>query len=61
MLAKGRAGLKMGDVKLADHMMLDGLEDAYERGRPMGDFGEAVVQAYQFTPRRPGCVMQAKA
>ena len=49
LLAKGRGGLKMGDVKLADHMMLDGLEDAYERGRPMGDFGESVVQAYQFT------------
>ena len=49
LLAKGRTGMKMGDVKLADHMMLDGLEDAYERGRPMGDFGEAVVQAYQFT------------
>ena len=49
LLAKSRPGLKMGDVRLADHMMLDGLEDAYERGRPMGDFGETVVQAYQFT------------
>ena len=35
---------KMGDVRLADHMMLDGLEDAYERGRPMGDFGESVCR-----------------
>jgi acetyl-CoA C-acetyltransferase len=30
-------------------MMLDGLEDAYEPGRPMGDFGEATAQAYQFS------------
>ena len=49
LLAKGRGGLKMGDTRLADHMMLDGLEDAYDRGRPMGDFGETVVHAYQFT------------
>jgi acetyl-CoA C-acetyltransferase len=48
LLAKSRPGLKMGDVKLADHMMLDGLEDAYERGRPMGDFAETVAQTYQF-------------
>jgi acetyl-CoA C-acetyltransferase len=30
-------------------MLLDGLEDAYEGGRPMGDFGEATAQAYQFS------------
>ena len=30
-------------------MLLDGLEDAYEGGRAMGDFGEATAQAYQFT------------
>jgi acetyl-CoA C-acetyltransferase len=30
-------------------MMFDGLEDAYERGRPMGDFGEAAVEAFGFT------------
>jgi len=30
-------------------MMLDGLEDAYEPGRPMGDFGELAAQAFQFT------------
>jgi acetyl-CoA C-acetyltransferase len=49
LLAKGRGGQKMGDVKLLDHMMLDGLEDAYERGRLMGDFCESVVRAHQFT------------
>ncbi|MEK1932002.1 MAG: acetyl-CoA C-acyltransferase, partial [Pararhizobium sp.] len=35
--------------RVFDHMMLDGLEDAYEPGRAMGDFGEAAVDAYQFT------------
>ena len=30
-------------------MFLDGLEDAYETGRSMGDFGEATAEAYQFT------------
>lgn len=49
LLAKGRGGYRVGHDRIFDHMMLDGLEDAYERGRPMGDFGEAAVQAYQFT------------
>jgi acetyl-CoA C-acetyltransferase len=49
LVKKARAGLRMGDVPLSDHMMLDGLEDAYEPGRPMGDFGELVAQAYQFS------------
>ena len=48
-LVKARAGIRMGNVKLTDHMMLDGLEDAYEPGRPMGDFGEVAVEAYGFT------------
>ncbi len=30
-------------------MLMDGLEDAYETGRSMGDFGEATAEAYQFT------------
>ncbi len=30
-------------------MVLDGLEDAYDTGRSMGDFGEATAEAYQFT------------
>ena len=49
LVKKTRFGLRMGDVSLSDHMMLDGLEDAYEPGRPMGDFGELAAQAYQFT------------
>jgi len=49
LLARGRAGLRMGDGRLKDHMMLDGLEDAYEPGRPMGDFGEMAARAYQLS------------
>ena len=32
-----------------DHMMLDGLEDAYEAGRSMGTFGEECAEKYNFT------------
>ncbi|RDJ22217.1 acetyl-CoA C-acyltransferase [Bosea caraganae] len=49
LLAKARGGYRVGHDRIFDHMMLDGLEDAYERGRSMGDFGEAAAQAYQFT------------
>ncbi|HWA79063.1 MAG TPA: acetyl-CoA C-acyltransferase [Acetobacteraceae bacterium] len=49
LLAKARGGYRVGHDHLYDHMMLDGLEDAYEPGRPMGDFGEAAAEAYQFS------------
>ena len=49
LLAKARSGYRAGHDRIFDHMMLDGLEDAYEAGRPMGDFGEAAAQAYQFS------------
>jgi acetyl-CoA C-acetyltransferase len=49
LLAKARAGYRVGHDRILDHMLLDGLEDAYEGGRAMGDFGEATAQAYQFT------------
>ena len=49
LLAKARSGYRVGHDRIFDHMMLDGLEDAYEAGRPMGDFGEAAAQAYQFS------------
>ena len=49
LLAKARAGYRVGHDRILDHMLLDGLEDAYEGGRTMGDFGEATAQAYQFT------------
>ncbi|KSV61099.1 acetyl-CoA C-acyltransferase [Sinorhizobium sp. Sb3] len=49
LLPKARAGYRAGHDRIFDHMMLDGLEDAYEPGRPMGDFGEAAAEAYGFT------------
>jgi acetyl-CoA C-acetyltransferase len=49
LLAKARGGYRAGHDRIFDHMMLDGLEDAYEPGRPMGDFGEMAAQAFQFT------------
>ena len=49
LLAKARAGYRVGHDRILDHMLLDGLEDAYEGGRAMGDFGEATAQAYQFS------------
>lgn len=48
-LKQARSGYRVGHGQIFDHMMLDGLEDAYEPGRPMGDFGEVAVEAYQFT------------
>lgn len=41
-------GFRMGHVAAADHMFLDGLEDAYDRGRLMGTFAEDCAEAYGF-------------
>jgi acetyl-CoA C-acetyltransferase len=49
LLAKARGGYRAGHDRIIDHMLMDGLEDAYETGRSMGDFGEATAEAYQFT------------
>lgn len=49
LLAKARSGYRVGHDRIIDHMLLDGLEDAYEKGRSMGDFGEATAERYQFT------------
>ena len=49
LLLKGRGGYRMGHDRVFDHMMLDGLEDAYEPGRSMGTFGEDCAAKYQFT------------
>ncbi|MEY4979527.1 MAG: Acetyl-CoA acetyltransferase [Pseudomonadota bacterium] len=49
LLQKGRGGYRMGHDKIFDHMMLDGLEDAYEPGRSMGTFGEDCAAKYSFT------------
>ena len=44
-----RKGVKYGAAQLFDHMALDGLEDAYERGKAMGVFAEQCVDKYRFT------------
>jgi acetyl-CoA C-acetyltransferase len=49
LMLKGRGGYRMGHDKIYDHMMLDGLEDAYQAGRSMGTFGEDCAAKYQFT------------
>src|SRR4051812_18248564 len=49
LLAKARGGYRAGHERIIDHMLMDGLEDAYETGRSMGDFGEATAEVYQFT------------
>jgi acetyl-CoA C-acetyltransferase len=48
LLQKARAGYRVGHDQIFDHMMLDGLEDAYEKGRPMGGFGEMAAERYGF-------------
>ena len=49
LLPKGRSGIRIGHDRVMDHMMLDGLEDAYEAGRSMGTFGEDCAAKYKFT------------
>ena len=49
LLQKARGGYRVGHDRIIDHMLMDGLEDAYETGRSMGDFGEAAAEAYQFS------------
>jgi len=46
---KHRTGARIGHDTVYDHMMLDGLEDAYEPGRAMGTFAEDIAREYQFT------------
>ncbi len=49
LLQKARSGYRIGHDRIFDHMMLDGLEDAYEAGRSMGTFGEECAAKYGFT------------
>ncbi|WP_288107639.1 acetyl-CoA C-acyltransferase [Limnobacter sp.] len=49
LLPKARAGLRMGHGQVLDHMFLDGLEDAYEKGRLMGTFAQDCADAYEFS------------
>ncbi len=47
--APARAGYRMGHQQVIDHMFLDGLEDAYDKGRLMGSFAEDCAAKYGFT------------
>jgi len=49
MLPKMRGGARIGHGQVIDHMFLDGLEDAYDKGRLMGTFAEDCAEAFQFT------------
>ncbi|SDI20351.1 acetyl-CoA C-acetyltransferase [Pseudomonas delhiensis] len=49
LLERARGGYRMGHGKVLDHMFLDGLEDAYDKGRLMGTFAEDCAQSYGFT------------
>ena len=49
LLDKARGGYRLGHGKVLDHMFLDGLEDAYDKGRLMGTFAEDCAQTFQFT------------
>ena len=49
LLPKARGGYRIGHDRIFDHMMLDGLEDAYQPGRSMGTFGEDCAAKYQFS------------
>ncbi|HDZ81480.1 MAG TPA: acetyl-CoA C-acyltransferase [Roseobacter sp.] len=48
-LPKMRSGARLGHNQVIDHMFLDGLEDAYDKGRLMGTFAEDCAETYQFT------------
>ncbi|KMY86578.1 3-ketoacyl-CoA thiolase [Candidatus Paraburkholderia calva] len=49
LLPKARGGMRMGHGQVLDHMFLDGLEDAYDKGRLMGTFAEQCASSYAFS------------
>jgi acetyl-CoA C-acetyltransferase len=49
LLPKMRGGARIGHGQVIDHMFLDGLEDAYDKGRLMGTFAEDCAEKFQFT------------
>ena len=49
LLPDARSGIRMGHGQLKDHMFIDGLEDAYDKGTLMGVYAENTAEAYQFT------------
>ena len=55
LLPKARRGYRMGHQQAMDHMFLDGLEDAYDKGRLMGTFAEDCAQNYGFSREEQDC------
>ena len=49
LLDRARGGYRMGHGRVLDHMFIDGLEDAYDKGRLMGSYAEDTAEKYQFT------------
>jgi acetyl-CoA C-acetyltransferase len=49
LIPKARSGYRLGHGKIEDHMLVDGLEDAYEKGKLMGCFAEATAKKYNFS------------
>ena len=49
LLDRARSGYRMGHGKHVDHMFLDGLEDAYDKGRLMGTLRRGLRESHQFT------------
>jgi acetyl-CoA C-acetyltransferase len=49
LLPNARAGMRLGHGQVKDHMFLDGLEDAYDKGQLMGTFAEATAGKYEFS------------
>ncbi len=49
LLDRARDGYRMGHGRVLDHMFIDGLEDAYDKGRLMGSYAEDTAEKYQFT------------
>ena len=49
LMPKARAGYRMGHQQVMDHMLIDGLEDAYEKGRLMGSFAEDCAGSFSFS------------
>lgn len=52
LLSKARSGYRLGHQEMYDHLMLDGLEDAYEKGKAMGVFAEECAATYQITKKQ---------
>lgn len=52
LMDKARSGYRLGHGKLYDHMFLDGLEDAYDRGKLMGVFADETARHFKFSRQR---------